>query len=93
MSCQPSEKEKAKWIDPKCVTQKPKGGPISKNAGMLCNEPEANEFAVVQGFKDLKDMIYKRCFESSRAQLDHHTQSAEMYEDLKHQYYRWAGER
>ena len=70
--------------------KKPKGGPISKNAGMKCNEPEVNAFAVAQGFSDFKAMIYGCCKIGSRAELDHNKQAAKDYEDLKHRYYRWA---
>ena len=73
--------------------EKPKGGPISKNAGMLCNEPEANEFAVAQGYKDFTDMLYGYCGIGSRALLDHDHEAEILYEQLKHRYYRWAGER
>jgi hypothetical protein len=72
---------------------KPKGGPISKNAGMLCQEPEANAFAVAQGYEDMQRMIYTKCAISSRAELDHNESAAQVYESLKHRFYRWEGER
>ena len=70
--------------------KKPKGGPISKNAGMLCREKEANNFAVAQNFDDFKDMIYKRCNITSRAELDHNEKAAKAYENVKHRYFRWV---
>ena len=72
--------------------KKLKGGPISKNAGMLCREKEANDFAIAQGFEDMKAMIYVRCNISSRVLLDHDPKAAKDYEDLKHRYYRWAAD-
>lgn len=77
---------------PDVPTDKVKGGPISKNAGQKCNEPEANQFAVVQGFGDFKAMIYKVCHIKSRAELDHNEQAAKDYETLKHRYYRWVAQ-
>jgi len=74
------------------VPEKPKGGPISKNAGMKCQESEVNAFAVAQGFSDFKAMIYRCCKVKSRAELDHNKQAAKDYEDLKHRYYRWAAD-
>ena len=72
--------------------KKLKGGPISKNAGMLCREKEANDFAIAQGFEDMKAMIYHLCVIKSRAELDHSRVAANTYEDLKHRYFRWAAD-
>ena len=70
------------------VTEKPKGGPISKNAGMLCQEPEANEFAKLRGHETMKDYIYFYCAVHSRAELDHDRIAADKYRVLKSAYYR-----
>ena len=74
------------------VPEKPKGGPISKNAGMKCQEPEANEFAVAQGFNDFKTMIYAKCGIESRAELDHDKDAAKTYAKLKSRYFRWVAD-
>ena len=76
--------------DAPTAPKKPLGGPISKNAGMLCQEEEANLFAQAQNFDDFKAMIYKVCSVASRAQLDHFPDAAKDYEKLKHRYFRWA---
>ena len=65
---------------------KPKGGPISKNAGMLCGEIEANYFAIDKGFSDMKEMIYGRCKIESRAELDHNPDAAFRYKMVKSEY-------
>lgn len=70
--------------------KKPIGGPISKNAGMMCQEDEANLFAQAQNFDDFKAMIYMVCEVKSRAELDHNQDAADKYEKLKHRYFRWA---
>lgn len=70
--------------------EKPKGGPVSKNAGMLSDEPEANAFAKAQGYDDFKTMIYHACGIDSRARLDHDDEARNKYEALKHRYFRWA---
>lgn len=70
--------------------KRPLGGPISKNAGMLCQEDAANAFAKAQGFDDLKTMIYQVCGVESRAELDHSEEAAKSYETMKHRYFRWA---
>ena len=67
-------------------TEKPKGGPISKNAGMLCGEIEANYFAIDKGFADMKEMIYGRCKIESRAELDHNPDAAFRYKMVKSEY-------
>ncbi len=72
--------------------QKPKGGAISKHAGMLCQEPDADKFAVAQNFDDMKQMLYKVCKVTSRAELDHSEEAAKAYEKLKHRYYRWEAQ-
>ena len=78
-------------IDAPVSDKKLKGGPISKNAGMLCREKEANDFAIAQGHVDgLKGMIYAMCNISSRAELDHNEDAAKAYEKLKHRYFRWV---
>ena len=72
--------------------EKPKGGPISKNAGMKCQEPEANQFAIAQGFVDFKTMIYAQCGIESRAELDHDKDAAKTYAKLKSRYFRWVAD-
>lgn len=69
---------------------KPKGGPISKAAGMLCQDEKATEYALIIGYKDFKEAIYARCGINSRAELDHDPFAAERYEELKSGFIRWA---
>ena len=67
---------------------KPKGGPYSKEAAMLCQDELANAFAETCGYKDLKHMIYSRCGITSRAQLDHDPDAYAQFQDIKGQYVR-----
>ena len=72
------------------VTPKPKGGPLSKAAAMLCQDERANEYAVVLGHTDFKELIYAQCCIESRAELDHDHGAAREYEKIKSQFIRWA---
>jgi hypothetical protein len=74
-------------LDPK---PKPKGGPISKAAAMLCQDEKADEYAVIIGHANFKEAIYARCGISSRSELDHDDFAAERYEELKGGFIRWA---
>ena len=65
------------------TVEKPKGGAVSKNAGMLCQDPQANDYAARRGYKDFKAMIYDKCCIESRAELDHDQMAAQRYEFLK----------
>ena len=68
----------------------PKGGPLSKEAGMLCQHPEYNEYAESKGYEDLKAMIYANCSITSRAQLDHDNSGAWCYNNLKSKMFAWC---
>jgi hypothetical protein len=72
------------------VPDKPKGGPISKDAAMLCQDDKANRYAVVNGFESFQRMIYETCRISSRAQLDHNIRAQGHYQELKSAFIRWA---
>ena len=69
---------------------RPKGGPISKDAAMLCQDDKANEFARNEGYDSFKDMIYGYCGITSRAELDHHRYAKNGYEALKNSFMQWA---
>jgi hypothetical protein len=66
---------------------KPKGGPISKNAGMFCDEFGADRFAVERGHEDMRRMIYSRCGIQSRAELDHNETAQKAYEFLRAEFH------
>lgn len=69
---------------------KPKGGPISKDAAMLCQDEKANDYATILGHKGFKELLYARCCIESRAELDHDKAAAAEYEKIKAQFIRWA---
>ena len=75
---------------PEKGTEIPKGGPISKNAGILCGDPLANTYAKEFNFKDFTEMIYSRCGINSRSYLDHDEIAKAAYEALKSEYFQWA---
>jgi hypothetical protein len=62
---------------------RPKGGVLARNAGMLCQDELANQWAATLGFHDLKDLIYRRCVIDSRAELDHDREAAKEFERIK----------
>jgi len=62
---------------------RPKGGPLSKAAAMLCQDDAANEFAVINGHENFKEFIYDFCKVESRAELDHSESAAQNWEILK----------
>lgn len=70
--------------------EKPKGGPLSKAAAMLCQDDKANEYAEILGQPDFQHLIYDRCRIKSRAELDHDSYAAAQYEELKRSFIRWA---
>ena len=72
------------------LPEKPKGGPLSKAAAMLCQDDKANEYAGILGHTDFKELIYARCCIQSRAELDHDKEAAKEYESIKSQFIRWA---
>ena len=80
------------------VNESVKGGPLSKNAAMLCRDEKFQEWAGEQTeFGNwgtyLRDetgaryLILNHCEIESRAELDHDKDAAERYEQLKKSYY------
>lgn len=70
------------------VSVKPKGGPLSKAAAMLCQDDLANKFGQILGYEDFKTAIYARCGINSRSELDHNLVAAEAYARLKSDFIR-----
>ena len=72
------------------LPEKPKGGPISKAAAMLCQDEKANEYAVILGHDSFQELIYAQCCIESRSELDHDHAAAREYEKIKSHFIRWA---
>jgi len=81
------------------LPDKPKGGKISQEAGMLCREDKYNEYAQSQyindkitdhRFDNLKSMIYDRCNITSRAELDHNDEARHKFTLLKSRMFNWC---
>lgn len=72
------------------VDPKPKGGPISKAAAMLCEDENANKYAKYHGYQSFTDMIYARCSITSRAELDHDPEAELAYIKMKSDFLRWV---
>ncbi len=74
-------------------SERPKGGPISKEAAMLCQDDLANDYARSMGFDDFKHMTYIKCGVESRATLDHSRHAETAWQWLKSDFIRYAEER
>lgn len=84
--------------------EKPKGGSLSKNAAMMCQESDFQNYVIYNAVslginpngdpneEDAKLYIYKYCGITSRAELDHSEVAAMAYENLKSDYLKWLGE-
>ena len=86
----------------KQVNESVKGGPLSKNAAMLCRDEKFQKWANYQdsfgrcfsysvGEKGSRRLILDHCGVESRANLDHDKDAAERYEILKNAYYDEVG--
>lgn len=76
-----------------------KGGPVSKNAGILCNDPDFQDYVSIQPGNythdemGAADFVREHCNISSRAQLDHQPQAARRYEIMKAGFLDWQQEK
>lgn len=67
------------------ITEKPKGGPLAKLAGMWCNDPEFWAWLTLsnkgrcQCADDAAECLYAICEVDSRAELDHDEEAAEIF--------------
>ena len=76
-----------------------KGGPRSKHAAMLCNNPDFFEYITTQTFFDVsfdepmegecRAYLLDACKIESRRYLDHDTEAAKTYERIVGVYTRW----
>ena len=72
------------------IAEKPKGGPLSKLAGMWCEEPDFQKWInakyvlgePIRGASGAADVIRKLCLIDSRAELDHDTRAEELFNSL-----------
>lgn len=73
-----------------------KGGPISKNAGMICQDQQFQRFLQAkfqtkcQDAETAGDLVRQYCQIDSRAMLDHDPGAREHYEELKREFVRWG---
>lgn len=74
----------------------PKGGPVSKNAGMLCDTEDFQRFlqahfqTQVNDGKEAAVLLRQHCGVDSRAWLDHDDEARAKYEELKQAFMRWG---
>ncbi len=72
------------------IAEKPKGGPLSKLAGMWCEEPDFQKWISsryvlgepIRGASGAADVIRELCLIDSRAELDHDTRAKELFNNL-----------
>lgn len=68
--------------------EKPKGGPLSKWAGMMCNSAEFRSFLAMSFSRpcnsstDARHIILDLCGIKSRAELDHSVRAQRIFDDL-----------
>lgn len=74
----------------KTAQEKVKGGPLSKEAAMWCQDELQDEYAELFGYSDFKQMIYAWCGIKSRAELDHNNMSAYQWNALKNNFITWS---
>lgn len=76
---------------------KPKGGTLAQSAGIICNEPEFQRFALAQGHVESADgaagLIRAVCYVASRAELDHDAKAATRYGRLMEKYREYLSRR
>jgi hypothetical protein len=85
----------AEESDAIALTNKPKGGPISKNAARLCQDPWFQQWAVKGTHRapcgvTAKERLYEYCDIESRAELDHDPEAAQRYEEMKGYFIRFC---
>jgi hypothetical protein len=64
---------------PEKDNSKPKGGALSKLAGMWCASPEFQTWSKTNGGADARMFMLQACEIDSRAELDHNPQAAEKF--------------
>jgi len=73
------------------VTEKQKGGPLAKLAGIFCNDAEFHKWKEsTYGYVDAAQCIYRVCEISSRSELDHNSDAAEKFHKyIRGPYSKW----
>ncbi len=73
------------------VVEKPKGGKLAQQAGILCGEVAFLHF-IQDNYQvsDPEDFVRRRCGVKSRAELDHNSEAARIFHDLRASYNVWA---
>ena len=64
------------------ISEKPKGGPLAKLAGMWCNDPEFLKWFEATDASDAAEGIRVLCEIESRAELDSNPEAAEKFHRL-----------
>lgn len=75
-------------------TEKPKGGPLAREAGILCNATKFRQFlgaklGVAPNTVDAATYMRNHCNVSSRAKLDHDEQAAKAFVALRDEFNDW----
>ncbi len=86
----------AKWVGIAPLNSKPdntlKGGSLAKSAGILCSQKAFWQFADATDEEGAADFIREKCGIESRAYLDHDSDAARAFRDLKLSYEVWLKE-
>lgn len=73
--------------------EKPKGGPLSRDAAMICNTPEFQAYAGFKGYSQKAEgaanLIHTYCRIASRAELDHSARAAAKFSELMGRFREW----
>lgn len=82
------------------VVQKPKGGPLSKEAAGLCKRQDFQEFVAEQSEftrwdftaeceDNAAEYLRSKCLISSRSMLDHKPNAANVFNGIKRRFHEW----
>ena len=90
--------ETAKKPIGKIAEKKVKGGPLSVECAMWCQDDLPNAYAEIQGYaytgrEPFKSMIYDQCRITSRAELDHNETAAYHWNRIKNDFITWTENR
>jgi hypothetical protein len=86
--------ETAKKPIGKIPEKKVKGGPLSVECAMWCQDELPNKYAITEhGYADFQHMVYDQCRIESRRLLDHDETAAYNWNRIKSDFCTWAENR